>query len=119
MLTGCALAEPLGIILSGHELDDPNIIPQARYQMAHLHAQQALADAGFSTDHFRDQFDLEIFTRRHVDGDVVHHYELYEFLKTAPTPGPERIVIAYDDVTRTTYIRRDLRSNQDLTSLPP
>lgn len=108
-LPGCAL----------HKTGDPNHNEKIRYQMAHAHAGELLQAAGSDLD-AHDDYDLMIFFRRHNDlvRRIVHRYELYDFLKTSPKPGPERFVIAYDDATRRTYLRSDLRSNENLESLP-
>lgn len=60
------------------------------------------------------------FRRGHYDAEtkVFHKYQLYDFLKTSPGPGPAHFVIAYDTATRKTCLRADLRSNQDLDRLP-
>lgn len=90
-----------------------------RYQMAHLHAARVLEEAGSSLRPYRPDYDLEMFWRKHYDEEakVLHVYQLYDFLKASSEPGPDRFVIAYDNVTRETYLRNDLRSNANLESL--
>lgn len=89
--------------------------------MAYEHAQSALHESGWTLDPYKD-YDLEIFRRRfaeRVEQEYRHHdLELYDFLKKASSPGPDRFVIAYDNVTKATYLRQDLRSNENLANLP-
>ncbi|GJM25525.1 MAG: hypothetical protein DHS20C16_19400 [Phycisphaerae bacterium] len=91
-----------------------------RYQMAHLHAARVLEEAGSGLRPYRPDYDLEVFWRKHYDkeAEILHVYQLYDFLKTSQEPGPKRFVIAYDKATRETYLRKDLRSNRNLKSVP-
>lgn len=103
----------------GCTLNDPNRIDKVRYSMAHDHAQKVLLQSGSKLNAFYD-YDLMTFGRRHFDEDtrILHRYQLYDFVKKTDAHGPERFVIAYDYATRKTYLRSDLRSNENLTTLP-
>lgn len=105
-------------LVSGCTINDPNHNEKIRYSMADIHARRVLAEAGLGED--RGKYELMVFWRRHYDEDtkLVHVLELYDYLKTSPAPGPDRFVIAYDKATRKTYLRSDLRSNENLESLP-
>jgi len=106
---------------TGCYLGDPNHNPKVRYAMATRHAREALKDAGYDLTPGYPDYDLMIFGRRHYDREteVLHHLVLYDFLKIADKPGPNRFVIAYDTATRETYLRPDLRSNENLERLAP
>ena len=114
-----AVAVCLVALLSGCAINDPNRNGKLRYSMAHIHAKRALSEAGASLTPYRPDYGLMIFCRRHYDTrtETIHDYQLYDFLKLTPKPGPNRFVIAYDDVTRKTYLRADLRSDENLDSL--
>ena len=107
---GCALLS----------MNDPNANDKIRYQMAHLHAQRVLREAGSQLRPYTPDYDLMTFWRRDYDEQttVIHDYQLYDFLKTSREPGPDRFEIAYDTATRETYLRTDLRSNQNVGTLP-
>ena len=112
-----AVAVCLFALLSGCVFSDPNLWGQARFQMAHRHAQRVVSPYGITP--YAPNYDLEIFWRKHYDAATGKHhsYELYDFLKVSPQPGPDRFVIAYDRATRKTYLRADLRSNDNLETL--
>jgi hypothetical protein len=103
-------------ILPGCALTDPNHNEKIRWGMAQVHAGDVIKNAGADPR----QYEQEVFTRKYYDRatHVVHVYELYDFMKTSPDPGPDRFVIAYDKATRKTYLRSDLRSNENLERLP-
>jgi hypothetical protein len=105
--------------LSGCTINDPNHNAKIRYSMAMGHAQRVLKEAGSSLEILKD-YNTLTFRRMHFDHDtrVVHVFELYDFVKNSPGVGPEAFVIAYDKVTRKTYLRADLRTNENLETLP-
>jgi len=96
-------------------MNDPNHNDKIRFSMAYAHAEQVLKEQGSSSS----TYDVMVFWRRHYDENthVIHDCQLYDFLKTTAGPGPEHFVIAYDKATRETYLRTDLRSDQNITSL--
>ena len=106
------------LLLGGCNLDDPNVNEHIRYQMAMAHAKATIERGGSSLSPDRPDYNLEIFFRRHFDekANIRHSYEIYDFLKNSHSPGPERIIIAYDNVTRMTHLRSNLRSNVNLDS---
>ncbi len=111
----------LVVLLSGGcTTNDPNHNDKMRYAMARIHANRVLEQLSDDLSVLED-YDLETFWRKHYDQEtrVVHIYQLYDFLKISDRHGPNRFVIAYDKVTRKTYLRSDLRSNEDLDALPP
>lgn len=116
----CLIVAPCGCSNAIKSMDDPNVNPKIRFMMATSHAREVLADAGNGQTPNQLDYDMMIFTRRVFDESTQteHHLELYDFLKTSSHCGPQRFVIAYDDVTRKTYLRSDLRSNENLDSLP-
>jgi hypothetical protein len=118
--TGAFGLTVFGLCVTGCALSDPNHNPKVRYAWAHQHAERVLRDAGTQLSPYSD-YDLMTFYRRQWDesAEVMHKYELYDFLKICATPGPPRFVIAYDMATRKTYLRADLRSNENLERLPP
>ena len=105
-------------LLSGCSLNDPNRNGKVRNSMASVHAGKVLSDAGSSLKPYHPDYDLMIFGRRHYDESTttLHLYTLYDFLKVSPEPGPDHFVIAYDKATRKTYLRSDLRSNENMDS---
>ncbi len=107
------------VILSGCAINDPNKNDKIRYSMAHIHANRVLTEAGSNLESHYPDYSMMTFRRDHYDRSthVVHVCELYDFLKVSPEPGPERFVIAYDKVTRKTYLRANLRSNENLERL--
>ena len=104
---------------SGCAINDPNRNDKMRYQMAHSHARRVLTETGSDLTPYSPDYELMIFWRRHYDESTktVHDCQLYDFVKASPEPGPERFVIAYDKATRKTYLRADLRSNENLEAL--
>ena len=114
-----AVAVCLFALLSGCAINDPNRNDKIRYSMAHIHAKRALSEAGSSLTPYRPDYELMVFWRRHYDTctKTIHDCQLYDFLKVSPKPGPERFVIAYDKATRKTYLRADLRSDENMESL--
>lgn len=114
-------ASVLAFCLAGCALSDPNYNPKVRYAWAHKHAERVLRDAGTQLTPYWPNYELMCFYRQHWDKstEVMHEYELYDFLKICDRPGPPRFVIAYDMATRKTYLRAELRSNENLDRLPP
>ncbi len=111
----------LAILASGGcYASDPNRNPKMRHWMAHQHADRVLAQVGDGLSCF-DDYDLMVFWRRHFDEEtrVLHDYQLYDVVKTSDRPGLKRFIIAYDTATRKTYLRSELRSNENIDSLPP
>ena len=110
----------IGLLSGGCTINDPNHNDKIRYSMARIHADRVLEQINDELSS-RDDYDLVTFWRRHWDSEtkVMHVYKLYDFVKTSDRPGPKRFVIAYDKVTRKTYLRSELRSNENLDSLPP
>ena len=100
---------------TGCRINDPNYNDKMRWAMAQSHAKSVLEDSAANLE----SYDVEEFLRRHYDSEtkVIHDYRLYDYLKTSPGPGPDRFVIAYDPVTRQTYLRKNLRSNENLDRL--
>ena len=88
--------------------------------MALEHAEHVIRETGSNLRPYHPDYELMIFWRRDYDEStkILHHYELYDLMKTSQQPGPDRFVIAYDKVTRKTYLRTDLRSNENITTLP-
>lgn len=116
----CILGSAI-IFQAGCNLSDPNYNDKMRYQMAHLHAADVLKAAGCELSPFGGgNYNLMEFWTKYYDEKtkIVHFYQLYDFLKICDKPGPDRFVIAYDTVTRKTYLRSDLRSNVNLDRLP-
>ncbi len=105
----------------GYLLEDPNRNDKMRYSMAHIHADRVLREAGSNLSSYRPDYNTIVFIRRPCGKStgVRHKYELWEFLKTSSQPGPSRFVIAYDNVTRKTYLRANLHSDENLERLPP
>lgn len=94
--------------------------PKTRYSKAHQHASRVLREAGSDLRPYSDGgYDLMVFRRKYYDKvkQVLHVYELYDFVKVADRPGPDHFVIVYDDITGTTYLRSDLRSEKNLERL--
>ena len=114
-----AVAVCLFALLSGCAINDPNRNDKIRYSMAHAHAKRSLSEAGSSLTPYWPDYELLTFWRRHYDTPTktIHDYKLYDFLKVSPEPGPSRFVIAYDTATRKTYLRADLRSNENMERL--
>ncbi len=100
---------------------DPNNNDKLRYVKAHNHAQKVLRESGSELSPYPPDYDLMTFWRRHYVEETltIHDCQLYDFLKTSEKPGPDRFVIAYDKATRKTYLRADLRSNENIETLPP
>lgn len=120
---GCLLQPGLICLVAlgaGCNLNDPNRVAQIRHLMANEHARAVLQAAGSSLSPESPDYSVLVFWRNHLDSanNTQHRYELYDFVKTSQAPGPESFVIAYDNVTRSTYLRSDLRSNQNLDRLP-
>jgi hypothetical protein len=105
--------------LAGCALNAPNQNEKARYSMVMNHARQVLREAGSSLAPHRD-YDRAIFWRKYYDKDAhnMRVWELYDFVKIAPGPGPEHFVIVYEENTRKTYLRTNLRSVENLERLP-
>lgn len=103
-------------IASGCHLNDPNHNPKIRYQLAIIHANEFLKESGSSLRCHYPSYDLEMFSRFWYDEETEteHPLVLYDYLKTTNESGPRRFVIAYDKFDRRTYLRTDLRSNQNL-----
>jgi len=99
-------------------LNDPNTNEKMRFGMATQHALGVIEQANQQLT--LADYDLEVFWRKHYDESTktTHFYELYDFAKKSANPGPDRFVIAYDRHTRNTYLRADLRSNENLDRLP-
>jgi hypothetical protein len=118
--TPIAIGAGLFVYLSGCVINDPNHNEKIRFSMARIHAERVLAESGSSLRPCPPDYELMTFWRKHYDEPTraVHVYELYDFLKTSAQPGPDRFVIAYDKATRKTYLRADLRSNENLEILP-
>ncbi len=88
--------------------------------MAHGHARKVLRKAGSDLRPYHPDYELMIFWRRFYDESTmtIHDCQLYDFLKLSSRLGPCRFVIAYDKATRETYLRADLRSDENLEFLP-
>lgn len=116
MTLRCTIGLAILICIAGCTFDDPNANEKIRYQMAKMHAISELERVHADLE----DYDLMVFHRRHYDQESreVHHYELYDYLKTSSGAGPVRFVVAYDNVTRQTYLRSDLRSNSNIDRLP-
>jgi hypothetical protein len=101
-------------------LSDPNHMAGVRYLHVLEHAAKTLDESGSSLKPFKPDYQLMIF-RREPDGLVIEgkpDLELYDFFKTTSERGPDRFVIVYDRRTRETYLRDDLRSNENLERWP-
>ena len=117
-MTKTTLAAFLLALLSGC-IEDLSRIEKLRYSMAHVHAQKVLSDAGSSLSPYHPDYELMVFWRYYIDEctpKTLHECKLYDFLKVSPEPGPDHFVIAYDKATRKTYLRSDLRSNENMDS---
>jgi hypothetical protein len=102
-------------------MNDPNWNEKVRESMVLAHASKVLAKTSCVPKPSLNDYDQMTFARKHYDKDtkIVHIYVLYDYLrKQTPGCGPERFVIAYDKATKRTYLRRNLRSNDDIESLP-
>jgi hypothetical protein len=120
-LTGALFS--FGMLTSGCSLlhmNDPNHNDKIRYSMAYGHAAKVIQEAGSELKAGHPDYDVMTFWRRHYDEEarILHDCQLYDFLKVSKHPGPDRFVIAYDKATRETYLRADLRSNENLSCLP-
>ena len=108
----------LSCLCAGCWLCGPNHNDKMRYSMALGHADRALREVGCDLS-YSDDYALMEFWRVYYDEreNVLHELKLYDFLKTAKGSGPDRFVIAYDFVRRQTYLRADLRSDENLERL--
>ena len=108
------------VLFAGCSLHDPPDHRKARYAMAIEHAARVLREAGTELSPTWPDYEVMTFYRRYWDEstEVMHRYELYDFVKICDKPGPARFVIAYDVGTRETYLRANLRSNHNLDRLP-
>jgi hypothetical protein len=108
------------LCLSGCLINDPNHNEKVRWGLAEQHAKNALHDSGWGLT--SSDYERMLFWRRHTPKEsglyIVHDLQLYEYRKISEKPGPDRFVIAYDKATRKTYLRSDLRSNENLDALP-
>ncbi len=101
-------------------MNDPNHNGKMRYSMATIHARNFLKDqVGITNERPLEDYDLMVFYRQHYDFETreCHNLTLYDYLKNNKNAeGPERFVIAYDKFDRKTYVRDNLRSNEDIES---
>jgi len=105
---------------NGCRMNDPNHNGKMRHSMAMKHARSFLKDdVGVTNERPLDDYDLMVFYRQHYDKQLqeTHNLTLYDFLKNDKRAvGPDRFVIAYDKFDRKTYVRDNLRSNEDIES---
>src|SRR5688500_3547460 len=82
-------------------INDPNENDKIRYSMAHSHAARVLQEAGSELRPYSPDYEAMTFWRRYYDkqAEMIHDYQLYDFLKVSSEPGPNRFVIAYDKAT--------------------
>ena len=112
------MAVCLFTLLSGCVNKKCFLLGQSGFQKAHRHARRALREAGFDISPHCPNYELEIFWRVDRRDSPFRYYVLYDFLKVSAKPGPDRFVIASDMVTHKTYLRADVRSNENLDALP-
>ena len=105
---------------TGCAINDPNRNSKVRYVMVRQHASRALKEAGYEVRPYWPDYEAMQFDRFYYDkaGDSYHNWELTDFLKITDKPGPDRFVIVYERETRKTYLRSNLRSNENLERLP-
>lgn len=114
------LAGATFLCLPGCLINDPNHNEKVRWGLAEEHAMNALRDSGCRLT--CSDYELMVFWRRHTPKEnglyIVHDMQLYDYIKKSEKPGPDHFVIAYDKATRKTYLRSDLRSNENLDAIP-
>ncbi|HPF39624.1 MAG TPA: hypothetical protein P5081_22960 [Phycisphaerae bacterium] len=97
---------------------DPNINVKTRLGFAQGHARRFLREATGDADNrpLHDHYRLCVSERSWFSPDdrKVHRFTIYDYLKCGEAPGPQRFVIAYDALTRSTSLRDDPRSNVDI-----
>jgi len=96
-------------------VNDPNHNEKSRYSIAQHRARKLIQECGSDLNPYHPEYDLEIFYRQRESGESE---ELFDYVKASPRPGPSHFVIVYDFGARTTHVRTDLRSKQNLDHIP-
>lgn len=109
-----------GCALTAKELNDPRNNPKVAYLEAHRTADRALEAGGYDINSYTPNYDLREFTQiRYFEETGKFHVErLYDFLKTTQQAGFPHFVVVFDHDTGEFFLRSDLRSYTNLSSLP-